>query len=69
MSSMTFPASGPFGLFGGARKNTTRRTVRATKPAAVVSTPAKQSIEYKSNWMTFLGDAFATWATGGRMPR
>jgi len=69
MSSMTFPASGPFGLFGGARKNTARRTARATKPVAVVSTAGKQTAEAKSTWTTFLGDAFATWATGGRLPR
>lgn len=69
MSSMTFPASGPFGLFGGARKNTARRAPRTAKSAEVVSAPAKPSTGSKSSWTTFLGDAFATWATAGRLPR
>jgi len=66
MTSMTFPASG---LFGGSRKTPARRPARVAQPAAAVSTAGKQATEQKSNWMTFLGDAFATWATGGRLPR
>lgn len=68
MTSMTFPASGPFGLFGGARKAATRRTARSVKPA-VTSTSVKTAAESKSTWVSFFGDAFATWATGGRLPR
>lgn len=68
MTSMTFPASGPFGLFGGARKATTRRA-RSAKPTTVTAGVAKPVGEHKSTWTSFLGDAFATWATGGRLPR
>lgn len=69
MTSMTFPASGPFGLFGGARKATARRAARSTKPTTVTSGVAKSVGEHKSTWTSFLGDAFAAWATGGRLPR
>lgn len=65
MTSMTFPASGPF---GGARKSTPRKP-RPAHPAAPVAKANLTTTGSKSTWITFLGDAFATWATAGRLPR
>jgi hypothetical protein len=64
MSTTTFPVSGQFGKAHA----TTRRRVQ---PRVQVQ-PSGVSAPKASAWSAlshFLGDAFAAWASGGRLPQ
>lgn len=61
MSTTTFPVSGSF---GGRRSQPVLRATkpRTTTPARVFTAPKRAS------WLGFFGNAFAAWASAGRVP-